>query len=417
MTALQKMELSQFLTLPRCLVVLVPLGVRPENCTTVLLSKLTLLKRKVLVIGEAPEPSVEASSAEASVRYLQYCQASALTNLRDSLIVVSNLKALHRLVGSSKVGTWVRNSNSVLLLASFGLAVSSLSSLPEHSTCYCSFADAGFSVEYKLHTSQMTEFQDFLYGQRLLEDAGSSSSIYEDGFQRSQQICNVAYPPSTQKELDRASSLRGDRPPRSLEIPSMEEIFSRHDIKTLLSQAPKLQELTMLLALNSRKRHVIVTRYQKVYGAELLARILSDPSFGFDVSVCDRNLSYDATIQLLERINSDDRPRILITTVDLPIAPRNFHQLHFLDGLYSVGKSVQSTLVQHENYSAGAPRLEVHFHTCDRQDGAWSIDSEYYQQFREGLNRKAELWDRLRKSARPLVVNGPSLELLPAAEN
>lgn len=324
-----------------------------------------------------------------------------IDTITGSLLVFDSVNHAVSLIGCKTLRDVSRRNNTIIIMYTLGVSQHHMKAIADHIPhalfANAAFADHGMQLKFELHTTNMSPRQDMLYEIARNDELDIASPVLRDQYNKSQQMCNIAYPTPIHRILGSET--------HAPNIPSADTIVKEFG-NDILVDAEKIRSLVTNIVLNREQRHFVFTRYRYHYGLDMIRSVLQlhgikvFASTG-DMSTADRDLSVKA-------FNEDSNaPQVFITTVALHNeAPTNISHLHMVDGSLSNSHGFFDRLYKYYNYFGKQlpPSLTIDYYVCQRASGDNSADGVLYIRESDQWYRDLQYWDKTMEVSQPIVI-------------
>ncbi len=358
-------------------VICYPLGADSKIVSEIIIEDLVKIGKRTTLISlneyHSPQNFYMSSS------YESFNVGSTSGGHSNNVIIFESAIQAVNLIGADKIKDLQKNGTWVIYMITFGIERTTIAKIhdisPNAVILTTSFADNGEKILYDEHSSVLSPLQTDAY-MKIAAIAGTAGPPTDTDKLSLMRICNIQFPEQIEKVIStRQAMIRG-----------IDLIAVRTD---LLNYSPKFRSLLTFIRLNSSKRHLIVTRFDDLYGASLLEGFLTSPTYvemrGDFVASITRKTSLMEQKRLIDAFNSpvtltepdengtrfEDtsslRPGILITSVNLIDEVKGIDHLHFLDNEYELFLPLLNNLYKYYNYYGRIlpPTLTIHSHIAE----------------------------------------------------
>ena len=339
---------------------------------------------------------------------LNYASLVELTHVTGNLIVFDSIRELTRrhslnenIATLELLPPLIRRGNIVIIMVTLGVREKDFTEVKKYAPgtyfLWASFLENIHYFRFALHETIMTPAQEAIFPiARRTELEYYPTDVSYD---LSQKLCTILLPPPIHEAMGTISE------------PTVGAMIQRYttssgfDSNTFLMDAPKLKILIAQLRLFEDMRHVIYTKYDLHYGAQMLGLMLD--KLGFNVHTISLNLDSTQKNKVIDNFNKDCHPAILVMTGSVPKSEYIYDvsHLHFLDSGYEMYHVLLDRIYKHRLYKRFMCNLIVHNYVCQSRSGIPSADKVLYDRFMIYQNVILSTWNQTQTKGYPITMD------------
>lgn len=351
---------------------------------------------------------LEDSMNKDNIMLVNYASLTDLTHVRDNLIVFDSIHELTRFhTLDEKVATLdllpplIKRGNTVIIMVTLGVRQEDFNAVKRYAPgsyfLWATFLENTHHLQFALHETIMTPAQEAIFPlarQRELEYLPTDVS-----YDLSQKLCTILLPPPIHETMGTSSEPS---------VQAMLQIYTTSqgfNLNAFIANGPKLRNLITQLRLFEDMRHVIYTKYDRHYGAQMIGSILT--KLGFNVYILSRNLDPAQQIAVVQGFNKGCQPAILVMSAPIPKSEYIYDvsHLHFLDSGYEMYHVLLDKIYKHRLYKCFMCNLFIHNYICQSRGNIPSADKVLYDRFMVYQNTILDMWDQVKTKGYPISLD------------